>query len=182
MPAPDPALQAALRLALAALFAVAALHKARDAEAFRAALAGYRLLPVRALGAVARALPAAEFGLALALLVPRTGRIAAASGAALLALYSGAVALNLLRGRRRIDCGCGGVARPLSAGLLARNAVLVAAAGVAALAPAARPFVWIDALTAVGGAVALALLYAAAETLAAPPRWAPTGGEPWSTP
>ncbi len=32
--------------------------------------------------------------------------------------------LNLLRGRRFIDCGCGGAAQPLSIGLVLRNVVL----------------------------------------------------------
>ena len=45
-------------------------------------------------------------------------------GAALLLAYAAVMAINLVRGRRFIDCGCGGAAQPLSLGLVLRNVVL----------------------------------------------------------
>ena len=46
----------------------------------------------------------------------------------LLALYAGAMAVNLARGRRDLDCGCAGpgVRRPVGEGLLIRNGALIA--------------------------------------------------------
>ena len=44
-----------------------------------------------------------------------------------------------------------------------RNAVLVGLAGLCAVTPHARPLVWVDAVTVAGGALALALVYAAVD-------------------
>jgi hypothetical protein len=162
-PALDPALHLALRAGLALLLLAAAAHKLRDPHRFRAVLADYRLLPRRTLEAVARTLPAGEAALALALLAPGLGATPALLVATLLALYAAAIAINLARGRRHIDCGCLGAAarRPLGFDLVARNALLAVAAGAAAPAAAVRPLVWLDAVTVVGGVLAGALLFAA---------------------
>jgi uncharacterized membrane protein YphA (DoxX/SURF4 family) len=163
---PDPAVQAALRLALAAVFAAAAAHKLRDRQGFRAALAGYALAPARAEAAAAGLLPALELLAAAALITPATAPAGAVLAGALLLVYTGAVAVSLARGRRAIACGCGGPAgdRTLGADLLARNAVLVAAALACAAEPAPRALHGLDAVTIAAGAAALALVYAAAET------------------
>jgi hypothetical protein len=165
MPAVDPAAQLALRLFLAWLLLAAAAHKLRHAEAFRAAVLGYALVPQRLAGALARALPALELAAGAALLAPPSARAGAGTAAALLGLYAGAIGVNLARGRRHIDCGCAGpgARQALGPGLVARNALLVAAAALAALPAAPRAWLWIDAVTAAGGAGALALLYAAAD-------------------
>jgi len=165
----DPAVALALRLALAALLLSAALHKARDLRGFAVALAGYGLLPAGWSRPVARALPAVEATLGLALLVPGAGAPAALAGAALLSLYTAAAAAALGRGRRGLPCGCGGPAGAgvLGPALLARNAVLVTLALVAALPFATRPLVWLDAVTVAGALAALALVYAAVDRLLA---------------
>jgi hypothetical protein len=171
----DPALGAALRGALALLFAVAALHKLRDPLAFRAAFLDYRVLAAPLARALAPLVPAAETAAALALLAPAfAGRaLLGAEGlraagpllaAGLLGLYGAAIALNLARGRRHVDCGCLGPAlrQPLSGWLVARNALLAGAALACLLPAAPRALVWLDALT-VGAAVALlALLWSGA--------------------
>ena len=180
----DPAVLWALRLGLALLFLAAAAHKARNFAGFRAALAGYRLLPARWTGAAAALLLLAEVGTGIALLLPGGVRSAALAAALLLGLYSAAIGINLARGRREIDCGCGGSGsrRPLSDALIARNALLIAVAGACSLSPAGRPLVWLDALTVTGGAAALALLYTALDAaLANAPRLRELGGGTWST-
>jgi len=165
----DPAVALALRLALAALLLSAALHKARDLPGFAAVLAGYGLLPAGGPRPVARALPVGEAAIGLGLLVPAAGAAAALAGAALLSLYTAAAAVALARGRRGLPCGCGGPAGAgvLGPALLARNAVLVTLALVAALPVATRPLVWIDAATVVAAAAALALIHTAADRLIA---------------
>jgi uncharacterized membrane protein YphA (DoxX/SURF4 family) len=179
----DPAAQLALRLALAWLLLTAAVHKLGHLEAFRDAVEGYRLVPSGASGAIARGSAAAELATGLALLWPASAGPAAVVAALLFGVYGVAIAVNLTRGRRHIDCGCGaGRRQPLSEGLVARNAVLVLVAGLAALASFPRPWVWIDALTTAGGALTLGLLYAAVDgALAQAPALAALRRRAWST-
>lgn len=169
MPAIDPAILVALRLALAFLFLRAAIHKLRDRAAFRDALAGYDLLPRTFVGAATFVLPAMETIAAVLLVAPTTGRAGAFLSMALLGLYSGAIALSLARGRDDVACGCGGPAGELelSGGLLVRNAILLGAAVACAAATAPRPPSWIDAVTIAGGAAVFTGLHAAAEHLLA---------------
>jgi hypothetical protein len=160
----DPALALAARLALALLFAHAAWHKLSDLAAFRAALAGYRLLPERALGVAAPALVALELGTGLGLVASRAG---GALALGLLALYTLAIGANLARGRREIDCGCFGPAarQPLSAGLVWRNLGLLAVAALAGAPPATRALSWVDALSIAGGVAFAALAFASVNAL-----------------
>jgi hypothetical protein len=163
-PALDPALALALRGGLCGVFVSGALHKLREPARFRAALAGYALLPARAVGPAAHLLAAAELAVAAALLVPGAGAAPELAAAALLALYAGAMGAALGAGRGGIECGCGGLlgARPLGPLHVARNAALVAASLAAALPTAPRPLVWLDALTVAGALAALGCLVAAA--------------------
>ncbi|HEX2483833.1 MAG TPA: MauE/DoxX family redox-associated membrane protein, partial [Myxococcota bacterium] len=125
----DPAFALALRAALALLFGAAALHKLRDPAAFRTSLEAYGVLPAATAGAGAALVVAAEVAAAAHLVgaAPAQGGPAAAAGpllaAALLAVYGAAIAWNLARGRRELDCGCLGPAgrQPLSGWLVARN-------------------------------------------------------------
>lgn len=132
------ALATAVAVMIGLLFLMAALAKLRDRSGFQAVLAGYRLVPQGALGVVATLLPLAELAVAAALLAGM--RPALAGAAALLLLFAGAVAINLRRGRTRIDCGCGGAdgRRPISAGLVGQDLILAALA-LAALAVPTTP-------------------------------------------
>jgi hypothetical protein len=165
----DPAVHLVLRAALALLFIWAAAHKLRGVTAFRAALADYALLPRRWLGPAAALLIAAELSVAAGLWLRGADIAAAAVGAGLLAIYAGAIAVNLQRGRRDIDCGCMGVAgrQPLSSALVGRNLVLAVVALLCTLPTAPRELTWVDGLTIVAGVVTLALLYAAVDGLLA---------------
>ncbi len=163
----DPALQLVFRVALAAMFAAAALHKMRDLASFAATLRNYRLLP-DALAAIASpALPATELLLAVGLLALPSSRPVAVGALLLLGLYSAAIAVNLLRGRRDIDCGCLGPGhrQPLSEWLLVRNAAAALAAAALLVPGNARNLGWLDALSITGSLAALALLWSAANRL-----------------
>jgi hypothetical protein len=173
MPALDPALRLLLRAALTLLFGWAAAHKLRDVASFRAAIDAYELLPPVWSVPAGVALIAAEVGVAAGLWLPRVAPVAAIAAALLLALYAGAIGVNLVRGRRDIDCGCAGPAhrQPISAALVLRNVVLAVAALAAALPAAPRALTWVDGVTVVAGVAALALLYGAADgVLANAPR------------
>jgi hypothetical protein len=88
-------------------------------------------------------------------------------GAALLLAYAGVMTINLMRGRRFIDCGCGGATQPLSIGLVLRNVVLAVAA-ITALVPApTRPLGWLDVVSMGAGVLVLGTLYAATNQLLA---------------
>jgi methylamine utilization protein MauE len=167
----DPALQGVLRGGLVLLFASAAFHKLRAPREFAATLADYRLLPGALAPAAAAALAGAEVVLAAALAAQRFEPEAPLAAAGLLALYSLAIAANLARGRREIDCGCLGPAgrQPLSGWLLARNGLLVAACLALAAPRAARSLHSVDGVTVAGGVAVLALLWSAAHRLGAPP-------------
>lgn len=169
----DPAVSAVLRVALAAVLAGAAVHKLRDLHAFRVALGDYQLVPWALTGLVAPALVAAEAGTAALLLSPLARPAGFAAAATLLSLYSLAIAVNLVRGRRDLDCGCFGPALHvrLGGGLLARNGALIAAALAGLAPPAPRALGALDLATIAGALAFLALANAAATRLlaAAPP-------------
>lgn len=163
----DPILIHACALALAAILATAATHKLRAPRWFAAQLEAYALLPTALLAPVARALPLVEGAVAVALLLPASRSVAALAAAALLAVYAGAIAVNLWRGRRDIDCGCAGPgeSQPLRPVLLSRNAALLGLALLAALPPLPRDLGAFDGFVAIAAAAVLLLLYAAADGL-----------------
>ena len=95
--------------------------------------------------------------------------LAPAAALGLLALYSGALALNLARGRRDLDCGCLGPAnrQRISPGLLWRNAVVSLGPLLLLLEPEPRVMNWIDALSVMGASATLVLLWTGVHQLAA---------------
>jgi hypothetical protein len=165
----DPVFDLTLRTGLALLFLSAAFHKLRAPAHFRASLAEYRLLPARALPAGAAALPIVELATSVALLAPPLRIVAPIAALLLLALYSAAIAWNLGRGRREIDCGCSGPGRrqSLGPGLLVRNAALAGAALLCLVSPSPRPLIWVDAASVLGGTLVLAAVYDAANRMLA---------------
>ncbi|HXH02027.1 MAG TPA: MauE/DoxX family redox-associated membrane protein [Candidatus Competibacteraceae bacterium] len=165
----DPVLITVAALALSAVFLTAAAHKLRAPRLFESQLADYRLLPVRLERPVARLLPGLELSAALALLYAPLRPAAALALLALLALYSGAIAINLGRGRSAIDCGCLGAAlrQELSPWLLVRNGLLGLLAGACLAAPQARPLGLHDGFTVLAATLCLLLLYVAVNYLIA---------------
>ena len=155
----DPAIDLAIRACLALLFAAAAVHKLRDLARFGATMAEYRLLPPALARPASLAVVAAELAVATALVLS-PARAAGYTGAATLAaLYAVAIGVNLLRGRRDLDCGCLGAGgrETISWWLVGRNLVLVAVALAGVTPPAVRSLGWIDAVTGLG-VIAFAVL------------------------
>lgn len=164
----DPIVSGILRVSLASVFALAALHKLRDPGGFTTIVRGYGLVPDRVAPLVTALLAPAEVAAVATLLWPGLASVGAAVAVLLLCVYSGAIGLNLARGRRDIDCGCLGPGhrRSLSGGLLARNALLGGAALLGAWPVTARPLEWLDGVTGVGGVLVVGLLLSAAARLA----------------
>ncbi|HSG88285.1 MAG TPA: MauE/DoxX family redox-associated membrane protein [Pseudomonadales bacterium] len=163
----DPVLQTVVACALSALFAAAAAHKGRSGLHFQAQLSEYRMLPEALVPAAARLLMLLEMLIAVALLLPASRQVAGAGAAILLAVYGLAIAINLLRGRTWIDCGCGDRPQMLSPWLLVRSALLVTGALLVALPAFSRPVGSLDVVLGVLGFVALLVLYMAVEVLLA---------------
>jgi len=165
----DLALAWAASAALALVFAQAAWHKLRDLEGFASAVEAYHLMPASLAPLAATQLAAAELVLVGTLVLPPARAGAALAALALLGVYSAAIAVNLARGRRDIDCGCTGPAlrQPLSGWLLVRNAALIAVAAAAAAPTAPRALGPADALPIAGGALAAFALTLAGNQLAA---------------
>jgi hypothetical protein len=163
----DPVFSATLQLALALLFAGAALHKARDLAGFRVAIEQYEILPPRTALLAATGLIAAEAAISLSLLVPSTAELGAIGAASVLLVYSAAIAVNLSRGRSGMDCGCGGAVGPrrIGTGLLWRNGVLLVGCALAAVPAATRPLLLYDRITICFAVATASLAYCAAELL-----------------
>lgn len=164
-----PIFAVAFSLVLAVILFAGASHKLRAPHRFARQIDDYALLPGTAVAFAARAVPVVEVLIGLALLVPGLRAWGAASAGLLLALYTGAIAINLFRGRRDIDCGCSGpgLERPLSPALLVRNGVLIVMAVIAAL-PAGAVALHGFGLFLIGASVAATLiLYTATEGLLA---------------
>jgi hypothetical protein len=143
----------------------AVLHKLASRSEFQATLAEYRLLPRSWTGWMSVLLVLAE-AIALGALVLSPSRQAGAGLAGLLfAVYAGAMAINLLRGRSRIDCGCGNPGQALSWWLVSRNAVLMALCALAAFPLQAQVSNLAEALAAAGCILVLWLAVLAFEQL-----------------
>ncbi len=166
----DPVTHGVVIGALALVVLDAARHKWSAPAAFLMALAGYRVVPATLLSPVARGVPLLEFALVAGMLIPTTRNPALIGLSALMLTYGAAITWNLIRGRRDIDCGCGGTRQPLSWSLVIRNAVLAAAALTASGATIDRPLAWLDAITLVGGVLACYAYYRATDELLRHPR------------
>lgn len=165
----DPVIPLVVALSLALLWFVAAAQKLNGFAVFVTVLTDYRLVPQGAARACAVAVIGLELELAVCLLIPVLRNAALAGSALLLALYAAAIAVNLFRGRRFIDCGCMGPAgrQSLSGSLVARNLLLALLALAAMLPVQARPLLWFDAIAVTAAVCAAALLYAAINRLIA---------------
>lgn len=156
----DPVI-AALALACGALlFAAAAVHKFRDLRRFEEIFQAYGL-PLPAGAHVARAVPVLEALVAAGLLFDDSRVAAAVAGMVLLLAYAAAIALNLLRGRRDLACGCGGPddRRPIAGWMVGRNILIAAALGAVVLPSSPRALEPTDLLTIGFGTAACALVY-----------------------
>lgn len=161
----DPLITIVIATSLAILFLLAARHKLSAPDRFEAQLAAYRLVPDRMLTPVARLMPWIEIAVALGMLFAVSRPVAGLMAATLLAVYALAMAVNLLRGRSKIDCGCGDTPQPLSVWLLLRNAVLASGAVLLVAPVATRPLGALDMLFAVLFVAAISLSYTMLEQL-----------------
>ncbi len=117
-----------IRLLLAAVFATAAVAKLAGGSSLVETLQAFGV-STRVARPTAMLLPLVELAVAAALVPATTARYGAFGAAGLLAVFTAAVAYQLLRGRQPA-CNCFGrlMAAPIGPGTIARNVVLLAAA------------------------------------------------------
>jgi len=150
----------AFRTLVALVFLTAAWGKLNNRLVFQGVVANYRLLPDPLVAPFAAILPPVELLVGLALPSGILSPWPELAAAALLALFAAAMAINIRRGRRDIDCGCfqSALKQTLKWTLVARNCGLVLALGVAVSAPAGLSPAWGLAEGVLAGAVLFVLL------------------------
>lgn len=162
----SPVIAAAAGFAI--LLGASVWRKARGFDGFLAVLADYRLVPGWALRPAALAIASCEGALAGIWLVSpwhvEASILAGVGTALLMAVYGGAITLNLLRGRSWIDCGCGG-GEQLSWILVVRNLVLTGFALLPIAMIDTGPPKWADLAVSVPILAVAAILYLATRTL-----------------
>src|SRR5260370_40088568 len=99
MPTIDPAISWTISLTLGLVCGASAVIKFADFSEFRGALENYRIVPEETSLLAAAIVPVGELGAAIGLLVPRYHLAAAMLLTFLLAIFTAAIALNLMRGR-----------------------------------------------------------------------------------
>ena len=163
----DPAFGYLIIGGIALLLASAGVQKLRRLAMFTEIFAAYRVVPNALARRLAWLIPSMELGVAAGLVWEPSRRAAIASAVAVLIAYASGVGLNLLRGRRDLDCGCGTARgrRPIASWMVWRNLFLAAVLGTAALPWSPRPWSFTDLLTVMAGLIAGALLYAAVDRM-----------------
>ncbi len=166
----DPLIARVIGFGFAVLFIGAAWHKLSTPERFAAILRDYQLLPAFLIRPLTFLIPAIEVTLVLGWISGLATWITAMTSAALLATYALAIAINIVRGRIYIDCGCGfgaaaGEEQALSSSLVARNILLIGVALLSLVPTTARGLGIIDLIIVSASVLIAILLYASSEQL-----------------
>ena len=142
----DPVIPVTCSLILSYVFVLASIHKWQNLEEFKNTLINYQVLPESLPVVFVYSIPAIELLCGIALLIPYSASLGALVAATLLLMYMFAIAINLLRGRRTIDCGCGGTEQKqaISEWLIFRNGILLFFAYAVITNVQTRELGWLD--------------------------------------
>ena len=164
-----PLVASTAQIFVSLIFLAAALHKLRDPQRFVASLRDYRVLPATGVPAAAAIVGITEAAIVVGVWLPTLRAMAGAAAAGLLVVYGAAIAINLARGRREIDCGCTWArdGQPISLALVLRNAVLVLPCAWLAIGPGPSSQSLAAAAVALAAGVVLFVSLRTFETLAA---------------
>ena len=154
-------LSESLALLVSMVFAIAAISKVMAWGELPAVVQNFRILPRALAFPVALVLPPLETAIAVGILFDGTRPIAAVFAIFLFAVFGTALAVNLHRGRRQIDCGCfrSSLNQPISVAVILRNLILAVCTLLllpAEQAPSLSPLAW---AIASSGAASLFLCY-----------------------
>ena len=177
----DPQIIRCIALALAGLFLLAGLHKLQRPAEFRGVLQQYRVLPESFLSFAAKMIPVVELilgvGWLASLFLAAVPTAIGLGSSMLLGAYGSAMAINLLRGRHYIDCGCSLSSnnsqnsalthQQISYRLVFRNFALAALALAVLLPSSLRTFHLLDHLFLLPTVITLTFAYGAFNQIAA---------------
>jgi len=160
----DPSILLAVRVLFTLVFGIAVAGKLRHRDEFVGVVANYRLAPEALAPLIAWVIIILELLVAISLATGLAPVAGAALALSLLAAFAVAMAINLARGRREIDCGCfqSALRQRLSVALVVRNAVLIAMLlplVLSATDEAVQSPSLLQAVNGVGAGVALFVLY-----------------------
>ena len=157
----DPVIPIISSLLLSYIFVVAGLHKWQDIAEFKTTLTNYQIVPDSLLGGFSYIVPVLEIVCGVTLLLPPTSVFAAFLAATLLLMYIFGIAINLLKGRRSIDCGCGGTEQKqsISEWLIIRNGLLLVMCYCVTASVLPRELLWFDWIVVLLAAVIGGLFY-----------------------
>ena len=155
-----------------ALFATAGIHKLNDRQSFLASLNDYRLVPPLMIPLLSVIVPVFEICLAMLWIFQLLQPVTAILSAVLLCVYTLAIAINLVRGRTHIDCGCnfsavGETGSLISPALVLRNSLLIVAILSTLVPTVQRELVWLDYATIIVTTFIAILFYISASQLLA---------------
>lgn len=127
----------AVKCMIALVLITAGVGKIQHWAEFLGVVANYRLLPGSLVKAVGYALPPVEIALGVSLFIPPLSPWTSLCVGALLIAFAAAMAINIARGRRHIDCGCfqSALKQSLSWTLVVRNVVLTFLIVISGLMP-----------------------------------------------
>jgi uncharacterized membrane protein YphA (DoxX/SURF4 family) len=141
------------------VFLAAGIDKLRHRTLLPGVIANYRLLPAVLVQPAAWVLPVVELFVAAGLLVG-SRPLAPAAAILLLLVFAAAMAINIGRGRRHIDCGCGhaGLRQALGWPMVVRNLAMAAVLSMRILVPAPLGTAELAVAIAAGGTAFLLML------------------------
>lgn len=127
----DPIVLLTARYVVAGIFTISAFAKLMRFHDFVAVVAGYRLLPSWAVPPAVVAIPLLEALVSLGLWTQALPAVSSGAAGALLAIFTVAIVVNLVRGRTEIDCGCLGplLRQRIGWWMVIRNGVLMGLVG-----------------------------------------------------
>ncbi|MEM8498512.1 MAG: MauE/DoxX family redox-associated membrane protein [Pseudomonadota bacterium] len=156
---------------LMVILLAAGVHKLNPANQnyYRGVLEGYGLGYHSQLNLISLVLGVFEIFAAVALLVPQARPLGALLAITLFSVYFAAMALQLVQGKRDLDCGCAGPIghSTISPALLLRNALFIVFAIFCFLEPASFIGLFVSAALSVPFALVALLIYVCAEQLIA---------------
>lgn len=167
----DPLFTFTAQFFLAAVLLLGAIHKFSDPGAFEEAVGVIFPVPASLRKVLVHLVPVMELIIAIALVAPFTTFFGAWAALMLISIYTLALSIAFMRGKRDFDCGCSwGRAAPVARpSLLVRNALLLLAGAIAVFPPLDRPLSWFDSGNLLLGSAAFLIFYIALEALLALP-------------
>ncbi len=170
----DSVIQSLISTSACLLFLIAGIHKLANRSEFQGIIENYKLIPQKFSKAIVLILGVTELTLAAGWLTSQSLATPVAS-ICLLSIYTLSIAINLVRGRVYIDCGCSFSkfdkllnrtnGSHLSLGLVIRNLSLILIMMASLLPSNSRILNYLDYMNLLFSLICIVAIYAAANQL-----------------